>query len=107
MAAVSPEVSEAQALGHLARYRWAARLGSVDSTLGPLLALSILDAVNGLNGAQLVEIVSDIARALAANGNNAGATELLGKAAGGFIRGGDHAAAADLLELRAVLAARA
>ena len=95
----APEQTEAVALDYLAQLRWQLEAGAVDGSLGPLLALSLLDVVGAVQGLEVGALVDGVVRGLARNGMRAAAVEVARGAAGGFIRAGDHQSGADLLEL--------
>lgn len=95
----APEQTEAVALDYLAQLRWQVEAGAVDGSLGPLLALSLLDVVGAVQGLEVGALVEGVVRGLARNGMRAAGVEVARGAAGGFIRAGDHQLAADLLEL--------
>jgi hypothetical protein len=95
----APEQTEAVALDYLTQLRWQLEMGVVDGSLGPLLALSLLDVVKAVHGPEVAELVRGVVRGLAHGGMVAAAIEVARGAAGGFIRSGDHQAGADLLEL--------
>jgi hypothetical protein len=80
-------------------YSLAAAVGGLDSSLGPLLALSVIAGRTGLAGAEIFAKVKGLAQALAAHGQAGTAREVLEGAVRGFVAGGDHQAAADLAEL--------
>jgi hypothetical protein len=83
-------------------YSLAAQTGGIASSLGPLLALSLMAARTGLSGEEVSSVVQAMAEALAAHGHRQASTELLEGAIRGFVAGGDHQAAADLAELLAL-----
>jgi hypothetical protein len=95
----APERAEAMALDYLAELRMGLEAGAVDGSLGPLLALSLLDVAGGLAGSDVVELVAGVVRGLAQGGQAGPAAEVARGAATGFIRAGDHQAGADMLEL--------
>jgi hypothetical protein len=88
-------------------YSLAAAVGALDSSLGPLLALSIIAGRSGLQGVEIFVKIEALAQSLAAHGRTSAARELLEGATRGFLAGGDHQSAADLAELVAVAAYRA
>lgn len=96
------EASEIFGINASQKYSLAAQTGAIASSLGPLLALSLMAARTGLHGAEVASMVQVMAEALASNGYRHAAKELLEGAIRGFVAGGDHQAAADLAELCAV-----
>ena len=89
------EACEIHGLVALQDYVTAARAGASFDSLGPLLALSLVDAAGGMHGSQLSVSIAELARAM----GGAGARELLSGAARGFARSGDHQALADTIEM--------
>lgn len=97
------EASEIFGILAFQKYSVAAQAGGIASSLGPLLALSLIAARTGLQGEEVASVVQTMARALAAHGHRQASTELLEGAIRGFVAGGDPQAAADVLELLAVM----
>ena len=85
-------------------YSLAAAVGGLDSSLGPLLALSVMAGRTGLQGAEIFVKVKAMAQALAAHGQPGTARDLLEGSMRGFVAGGDYQAVADAAELLALLA---
>ena len=98
------EAYEIAGIQALQDYSLAAAVGALDSSLGPLLALSVMAGRTGLAGAEIFVKVKALGQALAAHGQAGTARELLEGAMRGFVAGGDYQAAADAAELLAVLA---
>lgn len=96
------EAYEIAGIQALQDYSLAAAVGALDSSLGPLLALSVIAGRNGLEGAEIFAKVRALAQALAAHGQAVAATELIEGAIRGFVAGSDHQAVADLAEVLAV-----
>jgi hypothetical protein len=95
------EAGEIHGILAFQKYSVAAQTGAIASSLGPLLALSLMAARTGLSGEEVASVVQAMAGALAAHGHRQASTELLEGAIRGFVAGGDHQAAADLAELLA------
>ena len=98
------EACEIQGLIALRDYTVAARAGAVVDSLGPLLALSLVDAGGAMSGKEVFGAVRDMAGALRDASATGSATEFLRGAARGFGRTGDGQALADTLELANVSA---
>jgi hypothetical protein len=97
------EAGEIIAIQALQMYLAKATAGSLDSSLGPLLALSVMAVRNGLAGEEVFAIARSLGETLHAHGHHRAAREVLGGAIAGFIEGGDHQAAADAFELLAIM----
>jgi hypothetical protein len=95
------EASEISGILAFQKYSVAAQAGAIASSLGPLLALSLMAVRTGLSGEEIASVVQAMAEALAVHGHRQAARELLEGAIRGFVAGGDHQAAADLAELLA------
>jgi hypothetical protein len=96
------EAYEIAGIQALHDYSLAAAVGALDSSLGPLLALSLIAGRAGLEGDEVFAKVTVLTQALAAHGQAGAARELIQGAIRGFVSGGDHQAAADLAEVLAV-----
>ena len=97
--AVAREACEIHGLVRLQDYLTAARAGVTFDSLGPLLALSLVDVAGGMRGPQLFDTLADLARAMRGAQSGGAANELLSGAARGFAKSGDHQALADTIEL--------
>jgi hypothetical protein len=93
--AAAREACEIQGLLRVQDYLVAARAGASFDSLGPLLALSLVDAAGGFHGAGIFGSVAELARAM----RGVSACELLTGAVRGFAKSGDHQSVADTLEL--------
>src|ERR1700730_5873582 len=96
------EAYEIAGIQALQDYSLAAAVGALDSSLGPLLALSVIAGRTGLEGAESFAKVKAWTHALAGHGQAGVARELLEGTIRGFLAGGDHQAAADAAELLVV-----
>lgn len=97
--ALALEACEIRGLIVLQDYLTAARAGVACDSLGPLLALSLVEVAGGMTGPQLFDTVADLAAAMRACRRDDAATELLRGAARGFTKTGDHQGLADTIEL--------
>lgn len=95
------EACEIQGLVVLQDYLTAARAGAAFDSLGPLLALSLVDVAGGMRGPQLFGTIEELARAMRGDARG----ELLRGAARGFAKSGDHQCLADTIELAHVTTA--
>ena len=93
------EECEIRGLVALRDYAVAARAGARVDSLGPLLALSLVDAADALSGKHMFGAVSDMASALHAGAAPGSVAEFLRGAARGFTRSGDGQSLADTIEL--------
>ena len=102
----SRETCEIQGLNALQDYLAVARAGAGFDSLGPLLALSLVDVAGGMRGPELFGIIDDLAVAMHGCRRDDAAGELLRGGARGFAKSGDHQALADIIELANVMGAR-
>jgi hypothetical protein len=93
------EACEIHGLLALQDYVTAARAGAAFDSLGPLLALSLVDVAGGLSGAHMFATVEELARAMRACRHDDAAHDILRGAARGFAKSGDHQGLADTIEL--------
>ncbi|MDQ6747284.1 MAG: hypothetical protein M3010_04150 [Candidatus Dormibacteraeota bacterium] len=95
----APEACEIHGLLALQDYVTAARAGAAFDSLGPLLALSLVDVAGGMSGPHLFATLEELARAMRACHRGDAAHDFLRGAARGFARSGDHQGLADTIEL--------
>jgi hypothetical protein len=93
------EQCEIQGLVALRDYTVAARAGMMVDSVGPLLALSLVDAAGGMSGPDVFGAVSDMARALRDGACQGSVADFLRGAARGFGRSRDGQSLADVVEL--------
>ena len=101
-----PETCEISGLVALRDYTTAARAGVQVDSLGPLLALSLVAAGDGMSGDAIIGAVRDMADAMRMVSPRDCVGEFLVGAARGFGRSGDGQALADTIELANVATMR-
>ncbi|HEV1997978.1 MAG TPA: hypothetical protein VGR61_07615 [Candidatus Dormibacteraeota bacterium] len=97
--AAAREACEIHGLVVLQDYLAAARAGVAFDSLGPLLALSLVDVAGGMSGPQLFSTIENLAGAMRGCQRDDAASELLRGAARGFANSGDYQSLADTIEL--------